>query len=165
MLRLCRRGDASTTASLRDRRSHDTLRVMDSRTEGERRGGAGFEEAGGDAFDASNGTSRTRHENTRSPSLNTCVSGKEENAILSFSSLLIPSGGYIHSTSGPSSKSKCTQAIDSIQRCRAPRASSDRGSGWTESSERVSCVMSASSRGADDMIVAPRRSEGTNVGP
>lgn len=48
---------------------------------------------GGSDSDESSGTSRTRQENTSDPSSKMDVSGKEEKAILSRSSLLIPSGG------------------------------------------------------------------------
>ena len=49
---------------------------------------------GGSDRDEHNGTSRTRQENTNEPSSKIDVSGKEENAMLSRSSLLIPRGGY-----------------------------------------------------------------------
>lgn len=48
---------------------------------------------GGSEPDESSGTSRTRQENTSDPSSKIEVSGKDENAMLSRSSRLMPSGG------------------------------------------------------------------------
>ena len=97
-------------------RSHDRRRDMDWRADSERRRAddddACLEEdeadndddgrcevglsgmCGARSAEKASGTSRTRHENVRFPSLNTDVSGKEENAMLSFSS----SVSYTHLT-------------------------------------------------------------------
>lgn len=158
-------------------RSHDRRRDMDWRADSERRRAddddACLEEdeadndddgrcevglsgmCGARSAEKASGTSRTRHENVRFPSLNTDVSGKEENAMLSFSSLLISSGGYINSTSGPSSRSKFTHAKDSIHRCNKARDVPVTGSNCMEalaSSESVSNDMSPSSRAIPDML-------------
>lgn len=93
---------------------------------------------GGDATEASRGTSRMRKEKCVSPSSKMEVSGKDEKALLigrasatkieyarsedqathmlSFSSLLILRGGQRDSRSGPFSKSKLTVAKERIQR-------------------------------------------------
>lgn len=72
---------------------------------------------GGSDPEESSGTSRTRQEKTREPSSKIEVSGKEEKAMLSRSSRLIPRGGYKNSRSGPSSRSKLTHPTESTQRC------------------------------------------------
>ncbi len=77
---------------------------------------------GGSDPDESSGTSRTRHEKTREPSSKIEVSGKEEKAMLSRSSRLIPRGGYRNSRSGPSSRSKLTQPTERTQRCMLSRS-------------------------------------------
>ena len=94
---------------------------------------------GASLSEESSGTSRTRHEKVVNPSSKIDVSGKEEKALkrdrsestsspsahvsrthmLSFSSLLMPSGGYKNSTSGPKSRSKLTTPTESIHLCNA----------------------------------------------